>query len=99
MLFSEKLAQIPQPQRAALWKEYRTLTTAAALKIRIQKEDRLPTEEELNPLRQSARDANGILSAFGFLPSFFPEEDRFFELLTEELDRIKKASNEKDEQS
>ncbi len=91
MLFSEKMAQIPQPRRADLWKEYRVLCTALALNVRLKKEDRTPTEEELSSLREAAITANGILNEYGFSPSFFPEERDFFKKLIHELSAI--ASN------
>ena len=38
MLFSEIMTKIPQPHRAGLWKEYRTLCNALVLRIREKKQ-------------------------------------------------------------
>lgn len=91
MLFSEKLTQIPQPARAALWQEYRTLCTALSLHVTLNKEHRSPNEEELAPLKQAAGQANAILKEYGFPPSFFPESEDFFSRLTEEMTAIAHA--------
>ena len=88
MLFSEKLTQIPQPARAALWQEYRTLCTALSLQITLNKERRSPNEAELVPLKQAAAQANAILKEYGFPPSFFPESEDFFSQLTVEMTSI-----------
>ncbi len=96
MLFSEKMSLIPQPRRANLWQEYRTLCTGLALHITLKKEQRLPTPEELVPLRQAARQANAILEEYEFSPSFFPDKEDFFPLLIEELTRISHTPSRKD---
>lgn len=88
MLFSEKMAQVPQPHRADLWREYRTLCTALALNVKLRKEAREATEAELSPLQDAARKANELLERHGMPPSFFPEKSDFLLLLTEELQRI-----------
>lgn len=96
MLFSEKMIQIPQPRRRALWDTYRILCTALVLNVTLKKENRAPTEEELRPLRDAAQTANGILAEFHFPPSFFPEKDEFFSLLLEELFAVSKHPSGKD---
>ena len=96
MLFSEKMPRIPQPRRADLWKEYRVLCSALALRVKLRKEGRTATEEELAPLRESARKANGILAEYGFLPSFFPESEDFFETLVKELEAVADGPSRED---
>ncbi len=96
MIFSEKMALVPQPRRAALWTEYRTLCTALALQVNLRRERRTATEEELNPLKDAAKKANEILAEFGMEPSFFPEREDFFPLLTEELASIAKSPKHRD---
>ena len=88
MLFSEKMSKVPQPDRADLWREYRTLCTALALNVKLRKEAREAAEEEILPLMQAARKANELLARHGMAPSFFPEKSDFLLLLTEELQRI-----------
>ena len=88
MIFSEKMSRVPQPRRADLWTQYRTLCTALALQVTVGKENRSPTEEELTPLKQAAETANSILSEYGMTPSFFPQQNDFFCLLTEELTKV-----------
>ncbi len=88
MVFDEKMAQIPQPRRADLWQEYRVLSTALALELRVKKQGRTVTEEELAPLKEAAEKANHILAEYGFSPSFSPEANDFFPRLTEELRQI-----------
>lgn len=89
MLFSEKMKLAPQPQRAALWKEFRILGRALVLHTRLANEGRLPTEEELLPFRKAALRANALLAEASLPPSFDPEAEDFFLRLTEELNRIK----------
>lgn len=96
MLFSEKMAQIPQPSRRALWDEYRTLCTALALNVTLKKESRIPTEAELRPLREAAEKANEILGNFGISPSFCPHSSDFFPCLLEELTAIMNTPSTKD---
>ena len=96
MLFSEKMKQIPQPDRAALWDRYRTLCTALALEVRLRKEQRTASEEELHPLKQAAAEADALLGKHGFPPSFRPEDPKFFVMLTEELHNIANSPREKD---
>ncbi|MBO5248386.1 MAG: hypothetical protein J6B54_03700 [Clostridia bacterium] len=91
MLFSEKMAQVPQPRRADLWSQYRILCNALALNVRLKKENRSPAEAELMPLKTAAKTANDILSQFGMEPSFFPESEAFFDLLIQELSEIRSA--------
>lgn len=88
MIFSEKMKSVPQPRRADLWTEYRTLCTALALQVKLKKENRKASEEELSPLRKAAENANKILEEYGFPPSFFPQSETFFEQLTEELSAV-----------
>ena len=88
MIFSEKMKAVPQPRRADLWTEYRTLCTALALQVKLKKENRSASEEELYPLRKAAENANKILEEYGFSPSFFPRSETFFQQLTEELSAI-----------
>lgn len=97
MLFSEKLTQIPQPARADLWTEYRTLCTAITLQVTLNKEQRSPKGNELEPLRQAAKRANDILQEYGFPPSFFPEAEDFFSRLTQELTAIAHAPRKGDD--
>ncbi len=89
MIFSEKMKAIPQPRRADLWNEYRVLCTALALQVTLKRENRTPTEEELRPLKTAANNANAILSEYGFDPSFFPEQEDFFNLLLDELSAVR----------
>ncbi len=96
MIFSEKMKAIPQPRRADLWTEYRTLCTALALQVKLKKENRTPTEEELFSLRKAAENANKILEEYGFSPSFFPQSETFFEQLTEELSAVAKNPSKED---
>lgn len=96
MLFSEKMKKIPQPDRAMLWNEYRTLCSALTLNAALKKENRLPSPEELAPLRNGAERANRILAEQGFEPSFFPAEPNFFELLLRELDAVMQAPSATD---
>ncbi len=96
MLFDEKMAKIPQPRRADLWKEYRTLCTALVLEVRAKKQARAVTEEELAPLKEAATAADGILAEYGFSPSFFPKEEDFFPKLCEELRQIMAKPRKKD---
>ena len=96
MLFSEKMSQVPQPQRAELWKEYRTLCTALALNVTLRKENRPPREAELIPLREAAKRADAILTEAGFPPSFVPDEEDFFPKLLNELNEIMKNPSSKD---
>ncbi|MBP3300341.1 MAG: hypothetical protein J6M34_02405 [Clostridia bacterium] len=96
MLFSEKMSQVPQPDRADLWREYRTLCTALALNVKLRKEAREATEAELSPLQEAARKANELLARHGMAPSFFPEKSDFLHLLTEELQRIMEQPSNRD---
>ena len=96
MLFSEKMTQIPQPQRAELWKEYRTLCTALALNVTLRKENREARDAELSPLREAAKRADVILTEEGFAPSFAPDEEDFFPRLLNELNEIMKNPSSKD---
>ena len=66
MLFSEIMTKIPQPHRAGLWKEYRTLCNALVLRIREKKQGLAPSETDLLPLRTAARRANEILQEQGY---------------------------------
>lgn len=91
MLFSEKMARIPQPCRAELWSQYRILCKALALNVILKNENRSPAEAELLPLKAAAKTANDLLSQFGMEPSFFPESTAFFELLLQELSEIRDA--------
>ncbi len=88
MIFSEKVKAIPQPPRADLWNEYPVLCTALALKVTLKRENRPPAKEELLPLKTAANNANAILSEYGFDPSFFPEQEDFFNLLIDELSAV-----------
>ena len=96
MLFSEKMKKIPQPDRAMLWNEYRTLCTALTLNAALKKENRLPSPEELAPLRNAGERANDLLEKHGFSPSFFPQKENFFSHLLEELTAIMNAPSDKD---
>ena len=96
MLFSEKMAQFPQPQRAALWDEYRTLCTALALQVTLRKENRDPRDGELIPLREAAKRADALLTEGGFEPSFYPEQADFFPRLLAELTQIINTPSTKD---
>lgn len=91
MIFSEKMAKIPQPQRGELWNQYRVLCTALVLNIQAKKENRTVTEEEIAPLQTAAKRANEILQDFGFTPSFFPDQPDFFPRLIQELTAVKNA--------
>lgn len=94
MLFSEKIALVPQPERAKLWREFRILGRALILQSRLEKEGRGPEDGELTPLRQAAQRANEILSKFDLSPSFFPEDGDFLLRLTAELNKIKEAKGD-----
>ena len=96
MLFPEKMSAVPQPRRADLWREYRTLCTALSLQVKLRREERPPTEAELSPLREAAGKANGILAEFGMTPSFFPTDAEFFAKLLEELSAAMKAPRRPD---
>lgn len=96
MLFSEKMTATPQPRRAELWREYRTLCRALSLRVRLNKEGRAPTEDEVAPLRDAAERANRILEEQGMEPSFFPAEPNFFALLLQELDALMKTPSNQD---
>lgn len=88
MLFSEVMAQIPQPHRAKLWKEYRTLCNALVLRIREKKQGIAPSEADLLPLRRAAERANEILQEQGYDPFFTPDAPDFLASLLAELDAI-----------
>ena len=96
MIFSEKMKTIPQPRRADLWNEYRVLCTALALQVTLKRENRPPAEEELRPLKTAANHANAILSGYGFEPSFFPENEDFFNLLIDELSAVRNNPRNED---
>lgn len=96
MLFSEKMSRIPQPHRAELWQQYRTLCSALAINVQIKKENRIPTEQELMPLKEAAKKADEILRTFGQSPSFFPDRDNFWNRLLEELTAVKEAPTKGD---
>ncbi|MBQ4323008.1 MAG: hypothetical protein IJC19_03630 [Clostridia bacterium] len=96
MLFSEKMARVPQPRRADLWSEYRVLCTALSLQVRRKKEGRNPSEEELIPLKNAAKRANDILLEQGMEISFFPENESFFDALVTELTAIMNTPSDKD---
>ncbi len=96
MLFSEKMAAIPQPKRAKLWQEYRTLCTALALKVQLDRQQRAPTQEELAPLKGAAINANRILEEFHMPPSFSPEKEDFFPLLLAELSALRATPSKGD---
>lgn len=88
MLFSEKLSEIPQPDRAVLWEQYTVLCTALSLRVTLRREERNVRESELAPLRRAAREANRILAAHALAPSFFPDDPEFYTKLLSELDQI-----------
>lgn len=96
MVFSEKMKAIPQPRRADLWGEYRVLCTALALQVTLKRENRPPTEEELRPLKTASNNANAILSEYGFSPSFFSEQEDFFDLLLDELSAVRENNSDND---
>ena len=96
MLFSEKMANVPQPRRAELWKEYRTLCSALALKVTLRRENRPPKEEELEALRQAAQRADRILAEYGMEPSFAPDSPDFLPQLLRELEEIASQPKRKD---
>lgn len=96
MLFSEKLTEVPQPRRADLWTCYRTLCTALSLNVTLRKESRTPADKELLPLRQASMEANSILAEYGMAPSFFPDQEDFFDLLIEELTKIAQSPGRND---
>ena len=95
MLFPEKMSAVPQPRRADLWREYRTLCTALSLQVKLRREGRTATEDELS-LREAAGKANGILAEFGMAPSFFPEDADFLEKLLETLSAARKSPRRPD---
>lgn len=88
MLFSEKLSEIPQPDRAALWEQYTVLCTALSLRVKLKRENRPPSEEEMEPLKKAATQANRILRKHSLSPSFFPDDPEFYSRLLLELDNI-----------
>ncbi|MBQ1965775.1 MAG: hypothetical protein II348_03785 [Clostridia bacterium] len=96
MLFSEKMSRIPQPHRAELWQQYRTLCSALAINVQIKKENRTPSEQELAPLREAAKKADEILLEFGQDPCFFPHRDGFWNRMLEELTAVKDSPTKGD---
>ena len=96
MIFSEKMKAVPQPHRAELWTQYRTLCTALSLQVRLKKENRTASEAELIPLRKAAQTANEILESNGFPPSFFPQSKTFLEELLEELSAVANHPDKQD---
>lgn len=96
MLFSEKMANVPQPRRAELWKEYRTLCSALALKVALRRENRPAAKEELEALRQAAKRADRILAEYGMEPSFTPDSPDFLSRLLRELEEISRQPKRED---
>lgn len=88
MLFSEIITTVPQPHRAKLWKEYRTLCNALVLRIREKKQGIAPSEADILPLRRAAERANELLREQGYDPVFDPDAPDFLPSLLAELDAI-----------